>query len=180
MNAQKFGGLERKMALEVATEFFDFVAAHHLTSTLQDCDAQHMTTLAVHHAHCLVTSPKPIGVSVNSQYILSRGIYVPAAAVESPSPPHFVMAADASLGAPEHATCRIEAPRVCQLCGRGFLNWKALFNHAKDAHHSFAEYRKRIFWEAENMDALPLPHSRKKDDAVEFRFSANPFDSRWG
>ena len=61
---QEFGGLKRKMALEVAAEFFDFVMAQHLTSALQDCDAQHMMTLAVRHAHCLVTSPKPIGVSV--------------------------------------------------------------------------------------------------------------------
>ena len=52
----------------------------------------------------------------------------------------------------------------------GFLNWKALFNHAKDAHHSFAEYRKRIFWEAENMDALPLPHSRKRTMLSNFAF----------
>ena len=77
LETREFNGLDRKMALEVATEFFDFAAAHHLTSTLQGCDAQHMMTLAVHHAHCLVTSPKPIGVTVNSQYILRRGIYVP-------------------------------------------------------------------------------------------------------
>ena len=156
------------MALEVATEFFDFVQAQNLTSALQDCDAQHIVSLAVHHAHCLLTRPQCIGVSVNSQYIFNRGTYVPAAAVESPSPPHFAVVAAGPRGAAGHATCRIEAPRVCQLCGRGFLNWQALFHHAQEAHHSFAEYRKRIFYEAESMDALPLPHSRKRTMLANF------------
>ena len=69
LDTVQFRGLEHKMALEVATEFFDFVRAQDLTSALQDCDAQHIVSLAVHHAHCLLTRPKCIGVIENSQYI---------------------------------------------------------------------------------------------------------------
>ncbi|MDA8609444.1 hypothetical protein N9L19_00855 [bacterium] len=175
----QFCGVEHNIALGVATEFFDFFKAQDLASALQDCDAQHIVSLAVHHSHCLLTRPKCIGVSENSQSIFKRGTYVRAAAVEPPSPPNFAVVAAGPRGAPGHATCIIEAPRVCQLCGRGFLNWQALFHHVQEANQSFAEYRNGIFYESESMGALPLPHSRNRTMLAKFAFPPYSFDSKW-
>ena len=55
------------------------------------------------------------------------------------------------------------APRVCQLCGRGFVNWKALVRHCDKEHGNHNEYRKRVFWEAQRLPALPLPTVRKRN-----------------
>ena len=58
-------------------------------------------------------------------------------------------------------------PRVCELCGDGFVTWTALAKHVEASHVSWAEYRKRVFWHAQHEEtnvshAVPLSWSRKR------------------
>ena len=58
-------------------------------------------------------------------------------------------------------------PRVCELCGDGFVTWTALAKHVEAVHVSWAEYRKRVFWHAQYEEtnvchAVPLSWSRKR------------------
>ena len=57
----------------------------------------------------------------------------------------------------------ITAPRVCQRCGRGFKNNRALHKHCETCHAGVAECRKRVFFEAEQESALRLSHRRKRN-----------------
>ena len=57
---------------------------------------------------------------------------------------------------------------MCQLCGEGFIDWKALRAHADSAHGGWAEVRKRIFWHAEQMSALPLSMQCKRNLLANF------------
>ena len=111
--------------------------------------------------------------------------------MQAPSPPHCVQAAaNPVLQSPavpadavEHVAApvaadprraRLEAPRVCQLCGRGFVDWPSLLGPCNLAHHSFVEYRKRLFYEAEKLDALPLEHQRKRTMLANFVLAGSP------
>ena len=87
--------------------------------------------------------------------MLGKRSYVPVEAVKAPERPYF--AAVPLLGLP-----KITAPRVCQLCGAGFRDWRALVCHCDGEHGGFNEYRKRLFWEADRCLALGLPSVRKR------------------
>ena len=69
--------------------------------------------------------------------------------------PHFLEDAQHPFAAPV-----ITAPRVCQLCGKGYANNRDLTKHQDTAHCGVAEVRKRVFWEAEQQPALPLSMRR--------------------
>ena len=128
---------------------------------MQGCGARQIAALALYHAHCTIARPKPIEVSFYSQYIMPRTAYVPAAQVESPTIPYFVVAAAACASGRGQAV--IEAPRVCQLCGRGFVDLPALFDYCTEAHHIFR---------SRNAGRL-APRTRTQADASSsFRFSS--------
>ena len=76
-------------------------------------------------------------------------------AVKSPETPYFATV-------PLLGPAVITAPRKCQLCGVGFIGWKALASYCEREHGGFIEYRKRLFWEAQRCDALGLPNQRKR------------------
>ena len=97
------------------------------------------------------------GTDVLAQFA-KKPTYVPAAEVYDGEKVHFVEEASKPFAPPI-----ITPPRVCQLCGRGFLNNRALGKHHKTAHVSTAEVRKRTFWEAEQLDALALPATVKRN-----------------
>ena len=68
---------------------------------------------------------------------------------------------------PEELLPVLTAPRVCELCGDGFLTWCDLGAHVEKAHVNWAEYRKRVFWHAQHEQddpshALPLSWVRKR------------------
>lgn len=44
----------------------------------------------------------------------------------------------------------ISPPVMCYLCGEGFLSKASLEHHTNEKHAGWAEYRKRLFWEAES------------------------------
>jgi hypothetical protein len=47
-------------------------------------------------------------------------------------------------------------PVMCWICGEGFLHNGALFKHCDQAHGDYAEYRKRLFWRAQEDGFKPL------------------------
>ena len=63
---------------------------------------------------------------------------MPVEAVKAPERPYFTTVP--LLGLP-----KISAPRVCQLYGAGFRDWRALVGHCHREHGGFNEYRKRLF-----------------------------------
>ncbi|CAJ1377850.1 unnamed protein product [Effrenium voratum] len=88
-------------------------------------------------------------------YILSERVDTCA------SPPSFKReAAMAGFGAcrtlPEELLPVLTAPRPCQLCGDGFVEWSDL----DTKHINWAEYRKRVFWHAQYEAADPCDAQR--------------------
>ena len=88
-------------------------------------------------------------------------------------PAHFKREAQSMAGwgtggaVPEELLPVLTAPRVCELCGDGFLTWCDLGAHVEKAHVNWAEYRKRVFWHAQHEQddpshALPLSWVRKR------------------
>ena len=88
-------------------------------------------------------------------------------------PAHFKREAQSMAGwgtggaVPEELLPVLTAPRVCELCGDGFLTWCDLGTHVEKAHVNWAEYRKRVFWHAQHEQddpshALPLSWVRKR------------------
>ena len=62
----------------------------------------------------------------------------------------------------------LQAPFVCQLCGDGFVTMRALWNHARAQHHSWAEYRKRLIFELQQCETVPLQPIEKRRLAGSF------------
>ena len=72
------------------------------------------------------------------------------------------------LSANPFAAPIVTGPRVCQLCGKAFVDRKALDNHPKSEHGGVAEMRKRLFWHAEQLPALSLSMQRKRNMLANF------------
>ena len=94
--------------------------------------------------------------SLMTTLVLGKKSYVPVEAVMAPERPYFTTVP--LLGLP-----KISAPRVCQLCGAGFRDWKGLVGHCDREHGGFNEYRTTLFWEADKCHALGLPSVRKRN-----------------
>ena len=57
----------------------------------------------------------------------------------------------------------MQPPRTCCLCGKGFIDMAALWKHCEDEHHSWGEAVKRMLWEAEQLEAIPvLPPDKRR------------------
>ena len=57
----------------------------------------------------------------------------------------------------------MQPPRTCCLCGKGFIDMPALWKHCEDEHHSWGEAVKRMLWEAEQLEAIPvLPPDKRR------------------
>ena len=94
--------------------------------------------------------------SLMTTLALGKKSYVPVEAVAAPGRPYF--ATVPLLGLP-----KLSAPRMCQLCGAGFRDWRALVGHCDREHGGFNEYRKRLLGEADRCHALGLPSVRKRN-----------------
>ena len=144
-----------------AEEFASFLRATALASlllseALKELRRGQLCVLALWWTH--LTSRKAASIrrpSSMTTLMLGKRSYVPVEAVKAPERPYF--AAVPLLGLP-----KISAPRVCQLCGAGFRDWRALVWHCDREHGGFNEYRKRLFWEADRCHALGLPSVRKR------------------
>ena len=82
--------------------------------------------------------------------------------------PHFVKISAGSVGATEHTPPRLQAPFVCQLCGDGFVTTRGLWTHAAAQHHSWLEYRKRLIFEVQQCNTVPLQPIEKRRLAGNF------------
>ena len=80
--------------------------------------------------------------------------------MQAPSPPHFVQLLQTDDN--ERSRPQIQPPRVCCLCGKGFVDALALWKHCEAEHYSWAEARKRMLWEAEKLESIPLLPSDKR------------------
>ena len=64
----------------------------------------------------------------------------------------------------------VSAPRECQLCGAGFLDFEHLRRHCEPKHGNWSEYRKRLFYEADQHSAQTLPMRRKRQQLSNFTY----------
>ena len=111
---------------------------------------------------------KRIHVSERLDFLQKKRAYTPAADVESPEVPHFLKMASAHPDGAEYAPPKLQAPFVCQLCSAGFITMAALWQHAAAKHHSWSEYRKRLIFEVQQRQSVPLPPAEKRRLAGHF------------
>ena len=146
--------LSQSTAKAMADNFFRFVQDQHLQEHVSPMSAGQIVVLCIFHSRLLWQKGKPIELNDRDQYWIPRPVYTPASAVKSPSPPHFVELLQ--IDADERSRPQIQPPRVCCLCGKGFIDSPALWKHCQAEHHSWAEARKRMLWEAEKLESIPL------------------------
>ena len=128
-----------------------------LAETLAQMRRGQLRVLALWWAHLRLRKTSSIRrPSLMTALALEKKMYVPVEALTSPEKPYFATV-------PLSGLPKLSAPRVCQLCGAGFLDLKALVGHCGREHGGFNEYRKRLFWEADRCLALGLPNARKRN-----------------
>ena len=74
---------------------------------------------------------------------------------------------DLGSAAAQEGLPELSPPRMCELCGAGFVTWSDLQKHVESHHENWAEYRKRVFWHAQfdtqnPCYGLPLSWKRKR------------------
>ena len=74
---------------------------------------------------------------------------------------------DTDSAAAREGLPELSPPRLCELCGAGFVTWSDLNKHVEVKHGNWAEYRKRVFWHAQfdtqhPCYGLPLSWKRKR------------------
>ena len=146
-------------AKAMANSFFKFVEQEHLQQHLSPMSAGQILVLCIFHSRLSWQKGKPLVLHDRDQYWIPKPTYTPASQVQAPSPPHFVerIRSTATEHVPaEHVPPEMQPPRTCCLCGKGFVDAPALWKHCDMEHHSWAEAVKRILWEAEQLEAIPL------------------------
>ena len=146
--------LSPRTAKAMAENFFRFVQQEHLQQHLSLMSAGQILVLCMFHSKLSWQKGKPLELHDRDQYWIPKPVYTPASAVDAPSPPHFVQQLQADTTEPSRP--QIQPPRVCCLCGKGFVDAPAFWRHCEAEHHSWAEARKRMFWEAEKLESIPL------------------------
>ena len=165
--------LHKRIANDMATDFFKFVEQHQLQEYLQPLKAIHILTLCIFHARLQWQPGPPIDFTDRDEWYIPKPRYTPANEVESSSPPFFVTQMQSNATEPRPPW--LQAPRICTLCGKGFMNWKAKFRHCEAEHHSWVEYRKRVLWEADKLYALPVRHEDKRRLLANYAFCPETF-----
>ena len=161
--------LAPEAARRMADQFFQFAHAAGTAHRLASADPGHVVALCILHSRLAWQKGKPLEFSRNLQHSLPKPLYVPVDAVSAPSPAHFVQQAArggsrdlrATEQQPDDAP-RLPGPRQCLLCGKEFVDFPALWRHCATDHHSWAEACKRVLWEADNLDDLPLTPQWKR------------------
>ena len=146
----------------IAQSFFDFVDKHKLADTLISMSAQQIQVIAIYLSHLQQKPPKRVHISERLDLIQRKPTYTPVEDIASPEIPHFVRSQSETIGA------TMQAPVICQLCGAGFLSQKALWAHAAQEHHSWAEARKRLIFEVQQRISVPLQPIEKRRLASNF------------
>ena len=146
--------LSQQTAKAIADGFFKFVEQEHLQHHLSHMSAGQILVLCIFHSRLSWQKGKPLELHERDHYWIPKTLYTPASQVNAPSPPHF--AQQIKHSATENAPPEMQPPRSCCLCGKGFIDWQALWKHCELEHHSWAEAAKRTLWEAEQLEAVPL------------------------
>ena len=146
--------LSQQTAKAIADGFFKFVEQEHLQQHLSHMSAGQILVLCIFHSRLSWQKGKPLELHERDHYWIPKPLYTPASQVNAPSPPHFAQRIKHS--ATENVPPEMQPPRSCCLCGKGFIDWQALWKHCELEHHSWAEAAKRTLWEAEQLEAVPL------------------------
>ena len=145
----------------MARSFFKFAEQEHLLTHVATMSAGQILALCIFHSRLSWQKGKPVKLRETDQFCIPKPTYTPASLVQAHSPPHFVkqvLADAAETGRPA-----MQPPQKCCLCGKGFLDPPALWAHCEAEHHSWAEAAKRILWEAEQLENLPvLPPDKRR------------------
>ena len=123
-------------AARIAETFLEFLQQGQLTSRIVAMSSGQILSLCLLHSRLSWEKGKPLQFREALQHCLPKPLYVPAAAVPAPSPAHFVEQVRAD-GA-DAARPDMQAPQVCMLCGKGFIDPPALWGHCDADHHSWA------------------------------------------
>ena len=143
--------LSKNTAESIARSFFKFVERERLQEHLSRMHAGQLLVLSIFHSRLAWQKGAVISLKDNDHYLLQKRLYTPASAVKASSPAYFRNCIEKS--ATQRIEPEIQAPRICCLCGEGFIDMASLRKHCEQQHHSWHEARKRTFWEAQQMDA---------------------------
>ena len=143
--------LSEHVAKSIARSFFKFVERERLQQHLSRMHAGQLLVLSLFHSRLAWQKGAVISLKDNDHYLLQKRLYTPASAVTASSPAYFRTCIQKS--STQRIEPEIQAPRICCLCGEGFIDMASLRKHCEQQHHSWHEARKRTFWEAEQMDA---------------------------
>ena len=144
-------------AERVASDFFEFVNKHDLHAAVLSMTPTQVQVVALFHAQLKIRPRKRIELTERWEYLQHKLVYVPADMIKSPAIPHFAAVADAV-----DKSALLQAPVVCQLCGAGCLSRQALWKHCDLRHHNWCEYRKRLIFEVQQRNAVPLMPPEKR------------------
>ena len=143
--------LTENAAQSIARSFFKFVERERLQQHLSRMHAGQLLVLSLFHSRLAWQKGAVIALKDNDHYLLKKRLYTPESAVKASSPAYFRKCIEKS--ATQRIEPKIQAPRICCLCGEGFIDMASLRKHCEQQHHSWHEARKRTFWEAQQMDA---------------------------
>ena len=147
-------------AKQIATDFLKYVGKHDLHEAVLAMTPTQVQVVAIFHAQLQARPRKRVQLTERWEFLQQKPAYVPASEVHSPATPHFALGADAADES--HGRAVLQAPVVCQLCGAGCLSRQALWRHCELRHHSWCEYRKRLIFEVQQRNAVPLRPVEKR------------------
>ena len=152
---------EKRSARNLVDTFISFIEEAKIMHCLQTLSPRRCLTLCIWLAY--VSAPLPVALTPFQAFVSAKKDYTTKEKVHCPDIPYFIKDA-----LDPFATPRLTAPILCELCGRGFLDKRALHDHFQDSHGGIQEVRKTIFWHAEQLDALPLSMKRKRTMLANF------------
>ena len=117
--------LSQQTAKAIADGFFKFIEQEHLQQHLSRMSAGQILVLCIFHSRLSWQKGKPLQLHDRDHYWIPKPSYTPASQVNAPSPPHFVQQIRRS--ATEHVPPEMQPPRRCCLCGKGFIDYPALW-----------------------------------------------------
>ena len=162
--------LSEAAAKDMAAKLEKFILTYRLVDHISHMTPGHLLALCIFLSRLSWQPGAPIQLSANDTYTIPKPTYTPASHVDInvPSPPFFAQQFKASVT--EHRRPHIQPPQVCPLCGKGFVSMDAWHDHCRDEHCGLVEARKRLFYEAEQLDAIPCAAEIKRRFVQNFAF----------
>jgi hypothetical protein len=154
-----------ELADDVAMVFGKFANQHCLHEHLSSFDLGSCSVLAVFSF--ILQNKRTAGTS----WLCPTVCYLPADKISDSGPlPMMNMPAQPHIPVEAAGRAVVTALVSCQLCGIGFSSRNSLRNHCENVHGNFAEYRKRLFWKAQQEAFLPLLPWVKRSMLTNFAF----------